>query len=354
MEPYNYNLVKASHHLHMRALVLLVACLISLHCSGAPGAWGITSRIQVGGDGGWDYLTVQPETHRLFVSHAKQVVVIDLQTKAIIGSIPAAGSHGIALAPELNLGFITNGADGTVTVFDLGSLQAKTKLTVGMGPDAICYESLTKKIFAFNGKSGTASVIDAVQRKVVGEIPLGGRPEFAQADDHGSVFDALEDKSEVVKIDAASQTITARWNLPAESEPSGMAIDPIHQRLFVGCGNKTLSVMDCVSGKIIAILPIGLGVDACAYDSVGHRVFASCGDGTMTVIWQSGPDTYAVSDVVQTKARARTMAFDASTETAYLPDAKFGPLPASTPDHPKPRPPILPGSLEILVISRGK
>lgn len=179
-------------------------------------------------------------------------------------------------------------------------------------------------------------------------------PVAASGSHHAAHSRGCHDKSEVVKIDAATQTIIARWSLPAESEPSGMAIDPADQRLYVGCGNKTLVVIDCVSGKIIATFPIGAGVDACAYDSIGHRVFASCGDGTMTVVQQSAPNTYAVSNTVQTEPRARTMAFDAATGTAYLPDAKFGPLPAPTPDHPKPRPPILSDSLEILVISHSK
>ena len=330
--------------------LLLIAGL--LRCtSSTPETWTITHRIPIGGDGGWDYLVAQPEMHRLFVSHAMQVVVVDLATRKVIASIPAAGVHGIALVPELDLGFFTNGADGTVTIFNLGTLKVERKLPVGMGPDAICYESSTKKVFVFNGKSKTASVIDAVQKKVVGEIPLGGRPEFAQGDGHGSVFDALEAENQVLKIDAAKQKIIARWTLPAGSEPSGMAIDLSSHRLFVGCGNKTLAIMDCASGKVLATLPIGAGVDACAYDPVGHRVFASCGDGTMTIIQPNSPDSYSVKATVQTQAKARTMAFDPSTEMAYLPDAKFGPVPPPTADNLKPRPPILSNSLEVLEIS---
>lgn len=335
-------------------LVFSLLCYLTflLHCAAAVGPWRVTDRIHVGGDGGWDYLAIQPETHRLFVSHARQVVVLDLQTKSMIGSIPAAGVHGIALAPDLKCGFISNGAEGTVTVFDLDTLRVMTKLTAEKNPDAICYEPMTRKVFAFNGKSGTATVIDAVQKKVIGKIPLGGKPEFAEAGVHGQVFDTLEDESEVVKIDARTQAIAARWNLPPGSGPSALAIDSAHQRLFVGCGNKTMVVMDGVSGKIIATLPIGAGVDACSYDPLGHRAFASCGDGTMTVIQESGVDTYAASVNVATEPRARTMAFDPTTATAYLPDAKFGPMPAATAAMPKPRPPILPDSLEILVVSQ--
>jgi DNA-binding beta-propeller fold protein YncE len=196
-------------------------------------------------------------------------------------------------------------------------------------------------------------VIDAVGEKVIGEISLGGKPEFAQADGKGFVFDDLEDKSQVVKIDAASLTVIARWPLPAESGPSGLAVDSVKDRLFIGCGNKTMAVMDDISGKILATLPIGQGVDACSYDPVHDRAFASCGDGTMTVVQQSDyADTYAVSATVQTEPKARTMAFDPTTGIVYLPDAKFGPAPAPTAEHPKPRPSILPGSLEILVIAQ--
>lgn len=338
-------------NLKFLASLAICAILFNAHSLGAPGHWAITDRIHIGGDGGWDYLIVQPETHRLFLSHAKQVVVVDLKTKSIIGSIEAAGVHGIALAPDLKRGFISNGMDGTVTVFDLATLKVEAKLIAGKNPDAICYEPATQRVFAFNGGSGTATVIDAAQEKVIGEIPLGGKPEFAQVDGHGFVFDNLEDKSQVLKINAKTLTVDARWNLPEGSEPSGMAIDPPHQRLFIGCGNKTMVIMDSASGHILASLPIGKGVDACAYDPINHRAFASCGDGTMTVVQQSPSDTYAVAEMVQTEPRARTMAYDATTATAYLPTAKFGPIPSPTPDHPKPRPPVLPDSLEILVIT---
>jgi YVTN family beta-propeller protein len=334
-------------------LVLSLACcamLLNIHSFGAPAQWSITDRIHIGGDGGWDYVTIEPETNRLFVSHAKQVVVVDLTTKSIIGSIAANGVHGIALAPDLKRGFISNGADDTVTVFDLTTLKILATLPSGKKPDAICYEPATHRVFAFNGASATATVIDAATEKVVGEIPLGGRPEFAAADGHGSVFDALEDKSQILKINPTTLAIEARWTLPEGSEPSGLAIDAANERLFIGCGNKTMVVMDGASGKVVTTLPIGEGVDACAYDPIGKRAFASCGDGTMTVVQQSDKDTYVVAEKAITEPRARTMAFNPATGAAYLPAAKFGPIPPATTEHPKPRPPILPDSLEILVL----
>jgi len=324
--------------------------VLSKTSSAAPEHWAVVDHIQIGGLGGWDYLVAEPETGRLFVSHARQVVVVDLKTKSIIGSIAANGVHGIALAPELDRGFISNGADGKIDVFDLSTLKILDSLPAGMNPDAICYDPATKRVFAFNGKSGTATVIDAAAEKVVGEIQLGGKPEFAAADLRGAVFDALEDKGEILKINATTLAIEQRWSLPEGSEPSGLAIDSANERLFIGCENQTMIVLDGTSGKVMSTLPIGAGVDACVYDPIGKRAFASCGDGTLTVIQQTDKDTYAVIEKATTEPRARTMAFDPTTGTAYLPDARFGPLPAPTADQPKPRPPIVPDSMEILVV----
>jgi len=335
-------------------LILSFICasiLLATHSFGDPAHWSISDRIHIGGEGGWDYLVAQPETNRLFVSHAKQVVVVDMKTKAIIGSIVANGVHGIALAPDLQRGFISNGAGNNVTVFDLTTLKILATLPTGTNPDAICYEPTTHRIFAFNGKSGTATVIDAAQAKVIGEIPLGGKPEFAVADGRGAVLDALEDKGQILKINPTTLAIDARWSLPEGSEPSGVAIDSAHQRLFIGCGNQTMLVMDSSSGKVLATLPIGQGVDACVYDPVGKCAFASCGDGTLTVVQQSDKDTYAVTEKAVTEPRARTMAFNPATATAYLPIAKFGPAPTPSADQPRPRPPVIPDTFEILVVT---
>jgi len=319
----------------------------SVPSPGAPATWSITDRIHLGGDGGWDYLTIEPATSRLFVSHAKQVVVVDVKTKSILGSIPANGVHGIALAPDLKRGFISNGTGNNVTVFDLATLKVLATVPAVKNPDAICYEPSTHRVFAFNGGSGTATVIDGAEAKVVGEVQLGGKPEFAATDEGGSVFNALEDKNQILKINAATLAIEARWDLPDKSGPSGVAMDAANQRLFVGCRNRTLLVLDTTSGKIVTTLPIGDGVDACVYDGGSKRAFASCGDGTMTVVQQGDKDTYTVAEKVTTEPKARTMAFDPTTNTAYLPDAKFGPPPAQG------RPSPLPDSFEILVVSGG-
>jgi DNA-binding beta-propeller fold protein YncE len=250
----------------------------------------------------------------------------------------------------LNRGFISNGASGTITIFNLPTLTPIQTIKVGDNPDAICYEPVTRRVFAFNGRSQTASVLDAATGKVVGEISLPGKPEFAQADGGGFIFDNIEDKGLVLRIDAAKMAIIEQWALPAESKPSALAIDIVNHRLFAGCDGRKLYVLDSQSGKVIATLPIGDGIDAAVYDPANKHIFASCGDGTLTIIKQESADQYSIEAKVKTEHGARTMAFDSSTQTAYLPSAEFGSPPASTADHPHPRPPIVPNSLKLLVL----
>jgi DNA-binding beta-propeller fold protein YncE len=336
----------------MKRIISLLLLAIVLDTTAPAATWVRTKDIPLGGEGGWDYLAVQPGGGRLFVTHANQVLILDLRTQGQIGSIDAAGAHGVAFAPDLNRGFISNGTGGTVTFFDLKTLKPIRSTSVGQNPDAICYEPTTKRVFAFNGPSGTVSALDAVTGEVIRELPLPGRPEFAGVDGAGFVFDNIEDKGLVIKIDAAKLDIVARWALPPGSSPSALAVDPVGHRLFVGCGEKVLYVLDSDRGGVIAKLPIGKGVDADVYDAVGKRVLASCGDGTLTVIDEKSPDDYVVEAQVKTQKGARTLAFDSSTQTAYLPVAQFGPPAAPTPEHPRPRPTIVPGTLKILVFQR--
>jgi len=315
-------------------------------------SWSIVREIPLGGEGGWDYLSIEPASHRLFVTHANHVLVLDLKTERLVGSLDSSGAHGVAFAPELNRGFISNGGSNTVTVFDLRTLRPLRSVKAGENPDAICYDPATKRVVAFNGRSHSASVLDAMTGNVVGEIPLPGKPEFAQADGTGFVFDVIEDKGLVIKIDVAKLVIAEQWALPRGSAPGALAIDVKQHRLFAGCEGKLLYVLDSQSGKIVAQLPIGDGVDAAVYDSAQKRVFASCGDGTLTVIDQKSPDDYVVETQIKTEHGARTMAFDSITQTAYLPLAKFGPPPAPTADRPHPYPSIVSGTLKLLVVKR--
>jgi DNA-binding beta-propeller fold protein YncE len=332
---------------------LIVAAFAISFASARAASWTVTGSIPLGGEGGWDYATMDTPGQRLFVTHGDHILVVDLKTKQVVGSLDSSGAHGVALARDFKRGFFTNGNSGLVTIFDLQSLKPLQTVTVGQHPDAICYEPVTRRVFAFNGVSKTASVIDAATGNVAGEIPLPGKPEFAGADGRGFVYDNIEDKGLVVKIDAAKMAIVAKWQLPPGNEPSALAVDADRHRLFSGCGSKKLFVLDSDTGAIVATLPIGGGIDADAYDPVQQHVFASCGDGTLTVIKQSSADSYAVAAVVPTEKGARTMAFDSATQSAYLPDAKFGPAPAPTTEHPHPRPSIVPGTLKLLVVRQA-
>ncbi len=309
--------------------------------------------IALGGDGGWDYLTLDTDAHRLYISRATEVLVVDPDSGKPTGTIAdTPGIHGIALAPEFETGFTSNGRDGTVTVFDLHTLRQLARLSVGTNPDAIIYEPTTTRVFAFNGGSNSASVIDARTRSVIGTLPLDGRPEFAVADGQGAIFLNLVDKSEVVKIDAKGLSIQARWPLAPCETPTGIAMDASHRRLFIGCGNRLMAVIDADRGRVIATLPIGARCDATAFDPQAKLAFAANGDGTLTVIREDGRDKYLVVDNVATKRGARTMALDSQRQRIYLVTAEYGPPPAATTSQPNPRLPILPGTFTLLVLAR--
>jgi DNA-binding beta-propeller fold protein YncE len=309
----------------------LTICALAFALPGYAFAdWNITKEIPIGGDGGWDYLAMEPSGHRLFVTHMNQVVVLDVRTDKLVGSIASAKAHGFAFSPELNRGFISNGASNSVAIFNLRSLKIIQTVQVGQGPDAICYEPITKRVLAFNGRGRSVSFIDAATGKVLGETPLPGDPEFAQADGAGFVFDNIEDKGLVLKIDAAKMTVVATWLLPPGSAPSAMAIDRADHRLFSGCAGRKLYVLNSDSGEILA-----------------------CGDGTLSVIKQESANTFSVEEQAPTQKGARTVAFDSATQTAYLPIATFGVTPPATADNPHPRPAIMPGSLKLLVVTHG-
>ena len=333
----------------MKTRVALAAFL--LFPMSAFAGWTVTREIPLGGEGGWDYLAIEPRGDHLFVTRMNHVLVLDLKTEKVIASLDAQRAHGVAFAPGLHRGFVSNGDSNRVTIFDLDTLKPISTVPVGGGPDAITYEPVTKRVLAFNGHVCTVSFLDGTTGKVLGEMPLPGKPEFAQADGRGFVFDNVEDKSLVVKIDAAKMAIVSQWGLPFESSPSALAIDPENHRLFAGCGNKKLYVLDSDSGKVIGALPIGAGVDAAAFDPVGKRVFASCGDGTLAVIDELSPDKFIVEQQAITRKGARTLAFDAQTQTAYLPTARFGPAPSATLAQPHPRPSILKGTFTVLVVT---
>ncbi|HXO43494.1 MAG TPA: YncE family protein [Thermoanaerobaculia bacterium] len=318
----------------------------------SSGGYRVHRTIPVGGDGGWDYLAFDSAARRLYVTHGTRVIVLDPDSGKVVGEIPnLSGVHGVALAPDLGRGFISNGRSDAVTVFDSKSLKVLSELkSTGQNPDAILYDPASHRVFAFNGRSASATVFEATSGKVAATIPLGGRPEFAASDRRGNVFVNIEDKNELVAIDAAKLTVAKRWPLPGCDEPSGLAIDAAHQRLIVGCGNETALIVDSASGRVAAKLPIGKGVDATGFDPAVGLGYASCGDGTLTVMREETPDRWTVAAKAATRQGARTMAVDEKTHEVYLATAEFGPRPAPTAAEPRPRPPIVPGSFVILVV----
>ena len=343
----------------MRAKLSLFAFLLSLFLGGyavaasGPG-YHVVKTYKVGGDGGWDYLLADPDMHRLYISRGTHVLVIDADTGKSVGDIgDTPGVHGIALAPELGKGFTSNGREGTVTIFDIKTLATSNKVKVGgENPDAILYDPATKRVFTFNGRSHDSTAIDAATGKVLGMIKLDGKPEFAASDGKGEVFVNIEDKSELTAIDANKLEVKKTWPLAPCTEPSGLAIDREHRRLFAGCDNKMMAVVDADSGKVLATPAIGDGVDATRYDSGTGLAFASCGEGVLTVIKEDSPDKFAVVENVPTQKGARTMALNSKTHTVYTVTAKFGPPPAPTAENPHPWRSIVPDTFVVLVLDK--
>lgn len=288
----------------------------------AADEYRLIKQIPIGGAGGWDYLFIDSQARRLYVAHATKVVVVDLNDDHVVGEIAdTPGVHGFAI--EGPHGFSSNGRENKVSVVDLKTLRTTSKVETGENPDAILYESGKDQVYAFNGKGQSATVIDAKSAKVVTTIPLGGKPEFAVADTaNGRVFCNIENKSEVAAIDTKSHDVISRWPLAPGEEPSGLAFDAAHHRLFAGCGNRLLVMLDSNTGKVLATAPIGAGVDACAFDKESGRVFASCGDGTVTIAKEADGKLNVVQ-ALQTERGARTMALDSVTHRIYLATAKF-------------------------------
>jgi YVTN family beta-propeller protein len=314
----------------VRLSLLLLATMVALATVVAGADYKVAKTWKLGGDGGWDYLTADSDGHRLFIARAIRVMVIDTESGKQVGEIPdTAGVHGVALVPEIGRGFTSNGREDTVSVFDLKSLAVEKKIKVGSGPDAILYDPFSKRVFTFNGKGHdmTATAIDASKGEVVGKIELGGKPEFAATDEKGTVFVNIEDTSELVAFDPLKLTVKSRWKLADCEEPTGLAIDRKNRRLFAGCGNKKMAVVDADSGKVVASPAIGDGCDATAFDAERGLAFASAGDGTITVIREDGGDKFSVAQTVTTQKGARTMTLDAKTHQLFTVTANVGPRP---------------------------
>jgi len=333
-------------------VTLVTLLLVTSGLAAAPG-YHLIKTYKLGGQGGWDYLTLDRTSNHLYISRSTHVIVINPDSGEPVGDIPdTPGVHGIALAPEFGHGFVSDGGEGMVSVFDLTSLKVLSKIKVGDNPDAILYDPASKRVFTFNGRSGDATAIDAAKGTVLGTIKLGGTPEFAVSDEKGKIFVNLEDKSELLAVDPIKLEIKSRWPLAPCKEPTGLAIDRKHRRLFSGCGNKLMAIVDADSGKVISTLPIGQGVDVTGFDPETGLAFASCGEGVLTVIHEDSADKFSVVENVRTERGARTMALDAAKHQIFLVTARFGPPPPPTAEQPHPRPAILPGSFEVLVVGK--
>jgi len=319
----------------------------------APPNLAVTQRFAVGAAGGWDYLSVDADTHRLFVSRADRVMVLDTRDGKLLGTIPdTAGVHSVVLVPALGRGFTSNGRANTITEFDLTSLKTVRTIAIdAQNPDAMLYDAPSGHLLTFNGRSLDATVVDARAGKPVATIPLGGKPEFAVSDGHGKVYVNIEDTAELKRIDTERNLVDATWKLGNCTEPTGLALDATHARLFSVCQNGTMAVTDARSGQAVASVAIGAGPDAAAYDAARGLIFSSNGeDGTLTVIRQDSADSYRVLTNVPTQKSARTMALDEKAQRIYLVGAEFDPPPPATEQQPHPRPSVRAESFTVIVV----
>ena len=335
------------HKQILSALFLLgsIAAPLAAHAQ-----FKVQDKWKIGGEGGWDYLLADPSAHLLYVTHGPRVEIIDTASGKAVGAITdLKGTHGIALDDADKLGYVSDGGANAVIVFDRKTFAKVGSIPAGTNPDGIVYEPVTKTVWAFNGRSSDVTVIDTVQQKVVATVKLPGKPEFPTVDGQGNVYDNIETKGSIVKLDAKSDTVVAEWPLSGCESPSGMTIDRKGHRLFSVCDGKKMAVVDYANGKLLATPVIGDSPDAAGYDAKLGLAFSSNGDGTLTII-DAGKPGYNVLQTLPTQKGARTMAFDSGTGRIYFSVAEYGPLPAASAQGARRRPPVLPGSFSILVV----
>jgi YVTN family beta-propeller protein len=330
---------------------IFIICMINFPLF-SQSDYKIANIFKVEGDGFWDYLSVDETGGKLFVSHSVVVQVLDIKTGKLITTIKdTKGVHGIAIANDLNKGFISNGRDSSVTIFNLTTFEIISKIQVtGQNPDAILYDPFTKQIFTFNGRSSNSTVIDANLNKVIATIPLDGKPEFAVTDQKGKIFVNIEDKSMINVINSKSLNVEQHWSIAPGEEPSGLAIDNQNHRLFSVCGNKLMVILDAETGKVINTLPIGDRCDGVAFDTEKKRAYSSNGEGTITVVQEENPNSFKVLETVKTQIGARTITIDTTTHHLYLSTAEFKSESASQ----NKRPEIKPDSFVVLDVETLK
>lgn len=333
--------MKKLHYL----LILVVFCNIQF-AQAQKSEYKLLKPITLEGDMGWDYLLADDATQRLYVSHGNMVQVVDLKTEKLVGSIPGTiGVHGIAIAKEFNKGFITAGRLDSVIVFDLTTLQTIAKIKTDKNPDAVLYDAFSKRVFTFNGRASSVTAIDAKTNEVVGTMTVSGKPEAAVSDGKGKIFVNIEDKSTIAKFDAKTLKVEAEWPLEPGKEPSGLGIDLKTNRLFSACGDsKTIVVMDCTNGKIIASLPMGDGCDGLVYIKESQDILASCGEGILTIAHQKSAKEYSVIQTLQTRKSARTITYSEAEKKIYMSSADV----TMENNHRK----VAPGSFQIVVVGK--
>jgi len=337
-----------------KIVVSVIGSFLVLSVAFAQGPYHQLRKIPIGGEGGWDYLTSDITARRLYVSHSSRVEVLDLDSGALVGAVEnLSGVHGIAVAPELGRGFITNGKADAVTIFDLKTLQKLGEVKTAGNPDAIVYDPATQRVFVNNGKSDSTTVIDAKGGGVVGTIDLGGAPEFAAVDGQGRLYVNLEDKSMVLKINTRELKVEDRWPLAPGQEPSSLSLDLLHRRLFIGCRNKLLVIVDADGGKVISSFPIGDHVDSGAYDPEKNLVFTACGDGTVTVVHEDAPDAFSVVGTFPTQLGSKNMALDGKTHNLFFSAGEFESPEAPSAANPHPRRKVKAGTFAVLEFVPG-
>jgi hypothetical protein len=329
------------------ALVLALAGVAALLAQSSP-SYRVTQTYTLGGEGRWDYVVPDPPNHRVFIARENRVMVVDEDHGTLLGEVTGIqGAHGTAVAQASGHGFATQGNDQSVTMFDLKTYKTLGRIPAAEDADAIVYDSVSNRVFTFNGDAHSSTVIDPAG-KLIANIPLGGKPEYGASAGDGKVYGNLTDTSEVVEIDAKTATVTRRWPTAPCKQPVSMALDTAHHRLFSGCRSGVMAISDYQAGKVVATVPIGTGVDGAGYDAASGDAFASNADGTLTVIHQDTPDQYHVAQTVTTPQGSRNMGLDPTNHRLFLVSAKFGEPPAGG----RGRPPVLPGSFTLMVIER--
>jgi DNA-binding beta-propeller fold protein YncE len=330
---------------------LMLIALSELYLAAEVPGFKVTKRYPVPGDGGFDYIVFDSSSERLYVSHGNEVDVVDANSGKLIGKIQnTPGVHGIAIVPDLHRGFITDGKNATITVFDAKTLQTRKTIPVDADPDFVFYDAQTKRVFVCHGDAGEISAIDPEKEQVVGKVPLGTGAEAAVVDGKGNGFVNLEDTAELVNFDPKALTVKHKWQITGCKTPTGLAMDTATNRLFVGCRSRVLAVMDASNGKVLTTLPIGDHVDAVAYDPDNKMIFASNGDGTVSVIHQKSADEYEPAGDIQTQRSAKTMTLDPKTKRLFLSAAEMESAPAANGERARMRP--KPGTFNVLVVER--